>query len=174
MNNNELEQKNLQADAATYADDLLDWDDEIQEESRDYPILPEGEYLFEVEKMERGTFLGSKKLPPYKEVKLTLRVETPDGPVRLRESFRLLRRFLFLIYPFFVSIGVIEDGEKGRMDWNRVPGARGRLHSKPGQFTGEDGQTRDKNEVTWLPYDVSKMPDEGFRELDDSQEELPF
>ena len=113
MNNNELEQKNLQADAAAYVDDLLDWDDEIQEESRDYPILPEGEYLFEVEKMERGTFLGSKKLPPCKEVKLTLRVETPDGPVRLRESFRLLRRFLFLIYPFFVSIGVIEDGEYG-------------------------------------------------------------
>ena len=172
MDNNELEQKNLQADGAAYDDGLLDWDDEIQE---DFSILPEGDYLFEVEKMERGTFLGSDKLPPCKEARLTLRVETPDGPVRLWESFRLLRRLTFLIYPFFVSIGVIENGKKGRMDWSRVPGARGRFHSKPGQFTGSDGKMRDKNEITWLPYDPSKMPAvTDFRELDGDSDDLPF
>ena len=40
-----------------------DWDSEINNESSEFVLLPEGDYDFTVEKFERGTFDGSDKLP---------------------------------------------------------------------------------------------------------------
>lgn len=42
----------------------LSWDDEIRNDGPDYVLLPEGDYTFEVTKLERARFQGSAKLPP--------------------------------------------------------------------------------------------------------------
>ena len=40
------------------------WDDEIQNDSTPFEVLPEGDYRFRVEKFERGRHSGSEKIPP--------------------------------------------------------------------------------------------------------------
>ena len=41
----------------------LDWDDSIEKDS-DYVLLPEGDYEFVVESVERARHPGSDKIPP--------------------------------------------------------------------------------------------------------------
>ena len=154
-------------------DGALDWNAEIRQDDR-YTLLPEGDYVFRVVDVDRETFIGSAKLPPCIQVNLNMQVETPDGPVRIRENLKLCEQMEWLLCAFFRCIGLKEKGKAVGMDWDRVPGARGRFHTKPGTFSGTDGNPYNKNVITFLDYDASKMPDEGFRELDDSQEELPF
>ena len=155
-------------------DGALDWNAEIRQDDR-FTLLPEGDYVFRVVDVDRETFIGSAKLPPCIQVNLTMQVETPEGPARIRENLKLCTQMEWLLCAFFRCIGLKEKGKAVVMDWDRVPGARGRFHTKPGTFSGTDRNPYNKNVITWLDYDAKMMPpDEGFRELDDSQEELPF
>ena len=47
------------------------WDDEIQNDSTPFEVLPEGDYRFRVEKFERGRHSGSEKIPPCNKAKRT-------------------------------------------------------------------------------------------------------
>ena len=47
---------------------------------------------------------------------------------------------------FFRAIGQKKHGEKARMDWNKVVGARGKARFKIREYT-KDGETRQVNEV---------------------------
>ena len=61
-----------------YANDAgreFGWDDEIQNDSPDLVLLPEGEYPFEVTKFERQRHPGSAKLPPCAMALLTIQVD---------------------------------------------------------------------------------------------------
>ncbi len=40
------------------------WDDEIQNDSTPFEVLPEGDYRFRVEKFERGRHSGSERSRP--------------------------------------------------------------------------------------------------------------
>ena len=42
---------------------VFGWDDEINNESSDFVLLPEGDYDFTVDKFERARFDGSEKMP---------------------------------------------------------------------------------------------------------------
>ena len=61
-----------------YANDAgreFGWDDEIQNDSPDRVVLPEGEYPFEVTKFERQRHPGSAKLPPCAMALLTIQID---------------------------------------------------------------------------------------------------
>ena len=158
-NNSEYSSSEYNSDripATPPRDGALDWNAEIRQDDR-YTLLPEGDYVFRVVDVDRETFIGSAKLPPCIQVNLTMQVETPDGPVRIRENLKLCTQMEWLLCSFFRSIGLKEKGKAVVMDWNRVPGARGRFHSKPGTITTSEGKPYDKNFITYLDYDPKIM-----------------
>ena len=104
----------------------LDWDSEIENESPEFVLLPEGEYEFEVISFERARYAGGEKLPPCNQAKLKLKIETPEGIATVSNNLFLHSRTEGLLSAFFNCIGQKKHGEKVQMNWGRVIGARGR------------------------------------------------
>ncbi|MBQ7296431.1 MAG: DUF669 domain-containing protein [Clostridia bacterium] len=104
----------------------LDWDDEIENES-EFTLLPEGVYDFEVIKFERGNHNGSDKLPPCKKAILTIKVYGNNGESTvINHNLFLHTKMEGLLSAFFLSIGEKKHGEKVRMNWQNVIGAKGK------------------------------------------------
>lgn len=105
----------------------LGWDDTIQEDAGEFIILPEGDYNFIVDDFERARHKGSEKLPPCNKAILKLRIDAEEGTAIIMHNIFLHQSVERMISAFFSSIGLKKKGEKIRMDWSRVIGAKGRL-----------------------------------------------
>ncbi len=105
----------------------LNWDDEIEKESPEYIMLPEGEYDFEVISFERARYAGGDKLPPCHQVKLKLQITVPEGTVTINHNLFLHSRVEGMLSAFFNCIGHKKHGEKLKMNWTLVPGSKGRV-----------------------------------------------
>lgn len=133
----------------------LGWDDEISRES-DFTIIPEGDYDFTVTGFERGRYDGSEKLPPCNMAIVTLAVTLPDGSTaNLRHRLFLHTRCEGLLSAFFTGIGLKRKGEPLRMNWNAVPGARGRCKITVRSWKGKNGEDMQSNDIKkfYDPYD---------------------
>lgn len=125
----------------------LGWDDEIEKDSPDFILLPEGDYDFIVTDFERGRHNGSEKLPPCAKAVVNLKIETPDGIAMIRHQLFLHTRTEGMLCSFFAGIGQRKKGEKLKMNWNMVPGSRGRAKVGIRKYTNDKGETRDYNEI---------------------------
>lgn len=109
-----------------FLDRALDWDDEIENEN-EFTLLPEGEYDFEVLKFERGQHNGSAKLPACRKAILTIKIYGKNGESTvITHNLFLHTKCEGILSAFFLSIGEKKHGEKVRMNWTAVPGAKGR------------------------------------------------
>lgn len=124
----------------------FDWNDEIENES-EYTLLPEGDYDFTVVSFERGRYAGSTNLPPCNKAILTIRVESPQGKTTLKHNLFLHTKTEGLLSEFFIAIGQKKHGEKLRMNWNAVTGARGRCKVYVDKWTGNDGTEHESNKI---------------------------
>ena len=127
----------------------LGWEDEISNDSPEYITLPEGEYDFTVTGFERGRYQpGPKsKLPPCNMATLTIEVQTPDGLcVPVRDRLYLHSSTEGFLSEFFTSIGQRRPGERVRMNWAAVVGARGRAKVGVRNYQ-KDGDSRTINEI---------------------------
>lgn len=133
----------------------LGWDDEIEKDGGEFVVLPAGEYNFTVTKFDRGRFAGSDKMPPCNQAKLELTVHSPEhGDVVVFHNLFLHTKTEGLLSNFFAGIGQKKKGEKLKMNWPAVIGARGRLKLEINTFTGRDGQPRTNNQVkSFIPYE---------------------
>lgn len=122
----------------------LGWDEEIENEGSDFVLLDEGEYDFVVTKFERGRSKGSDKIPPSNMAILTLRV---DDQTTITERLILHSKTEWKLCQFFTSIGQRKHGEKMRMNWNVVTGARGRCKIIVDDYIGNDGKEHYTNRV---------------------------
>ncbi len=102
------------------------WDDEIQNDSPDFVLLPEGDYDFEVVTYERARHPGSDKLPPCNKAVVHIRIQGEEGEITLKHNFFLHSKTEGILCSFFTSIGQREKGEKLKMNWPAVPGSKGR------------------------------------------------
>lgn len=125
----------------------LAWDDEIENESVGWVLLPEGEYDFVVEGFERGRHNGSSKIPPCNKAILTLGIDSPQGHASVTCNLFLYDRYEWKLCQFFTSIGARKHGERLRMNWNQVLGARGRCKVTVRPYTGNDGKERQANDI---------------------------
>ena len=160
---------------------FMDWDDEIEEDGQEFLILEEGDYRFEVTAMERGRSKGSGKIPACNMATITLAVDAGNGKTATcRTNILLYRTLEWKISQFFRSIGQKLDGQRVKMDWNKVIGSVGRAHFKPRSYTAQNGEERQTNEVSYfIDYDgrPASQPDlmAGFSDVkDDAQDSLPF
>ena len=131
---------------ADYIERELGWDDEIVKES-DFTLLPEGDYDFTVTGFERARHEGSEKLPPCNKAILSLRISTPDGDVTLKHNLFLHTKTEGMLSAFFCAIGQKKHGEKLRMNWQAVIGAKGRCKVAIRKWKGNDGIERENNEI---------------------------
>ena len=126
---------------------IMDWDDALENDGQEYVVLEEGDYNFTVTGFERGRFPGSAKIPPCNKASLTLTVALPDGRTAFcKEDLILYRTLEWKLASFFRAIGVKKSGESVAMDWDKVPGARGRAHFKPRAYSS-GGVTHTVNAV---------------------------
>ena len=125
----------------------LGWDDEIEKDSGDFILLPEGDYDFTVESFERGRHPGSDKLPPCNKAILKLRINTDEGAAVITHNLFLHTKTEGMISAFFTSIGQKKKGEKIKMNWNAVIGASGRCKVGIRTWKGNDGEDHQTNEI---------------------------
>lgn len=124
------------------------WDDEIVNDGGEFVLLPEGEYPFVVEAFERARHNGSAKLPPCNKAVLTLRVCNDRGNATvIKHNLFLHSKCEGLLSSFFVCIGMKRHGEPLRMNFPATVGRRGLCKVGVREWTGNDGQTRQANEI---------------------------
>ena len=126
---------------------IMDWNDTIQDDGKEFVILPEGDYFFTVTDFEHARFPGSAKIPACNKATLSLDIENDKGIATARVDLILYRTLEWRIASFFRSIGMKKHGEQVVMDWTKVVGARGKAHIKPRSYTGKNGEERHANNV---------------------------
>ena len=115
----------------------FEWDDTIEKDS-DYVVLPEGDYEFVVESVERARHPGSEKLPPCNKAIVKLRIDSQYGTAIIDHNLFLHTKMEGMLSAFFTAIGQKKKGEKLKMNWGNVPGSSGRVHVKPKQYNGNE------------------------------------
>lgn len=154
--NNGYQQNGYPAQQAQQqTDGILGWDDEFDaEESNRNPLLPEGDYWFEIVKLERGRHNGSAKTPPCNKAIVTFKILSNHGTALLTENY-------FVIdfdwarqknTSLFASIGIAKKGEsRVKPVWsNEIAGRRGVCHIAPRTYTTQDGKEAKTNDMKYL------------------------
>ena len=136
----------------------LGWDDEIEKDSGEFILLPEGDYDFTVESFERSRHGGSEKLPACNKAILRLRIDTEEGSALINHNLFLHTKTEGMISAFFTSIGQKKKGEKIKMNWNAVVGAKGRCKVGVHEWTGTDSEKRQGNDIKkFYPFEEKKF-----------------
>lgn len=136
----------------------LGWDSEIENDRPDFILLPEGEYDFTVNSFERGRYNGGDKIGPCPKAMLTFSVDTPEGEAIVRKDLLLHSKLEGLLCEFFTCIGQRQHGQRVSMNWNAVPGARGRF--KLGIRVSKDGNQY--NEIKKFLEPAAPQPPQQF------------
>lgn len=114
------------------------WDDEINEDPKEFITLVPGEYQFTVTEVEKSRYEGGEKLPPCPMAIVTCKISTPQGDAFIKNRLYLHSKTEGLLSSFFASIGLKKKGEPLRMQWNKVIGATGRAKVGIRQYQGND------------------------------------
>ena len=154
----------------------LDWDDVIENDGREFILLPAGDYNFTITDFERRRTKDSDKMKACNKAVLTLRVDTEKGTAFVHTQIVLNRMFEYKISGFFRSINRKRQGERVSMDWNNLVGERGRARFKIRNFqdkkTGEDRQANDVDR--YIDYDPKYFEDEDTFDSIPDDDDLPF
>ena len=127
----------------------LDWEDEIENDSPEFTLLPPGDYDFTVTDFEREHYPGGAKLPPCKKAVLSITIDAPECEG--------------LLCAFFSSIGQRKHGEKLRMNWSKVVGSKGRCKVGVREWVSDrDGEKKRSNEIKRF-YEPVERPAQGFQ-----------
>lgn len=113
----------------------LGWDDDFEAQESSFVLLPEGDYAFEITKIEKARHSGSEKVQPCNKAIVTFCVHAQQGDTYITENYLLIdldwaRRKMT---EFFSAIGFAEKGgQRVRMHWgNDLIGRRGVCHVAP-------------------------------------------
>lgn len=143
----------------------FDWEDIIENDGPEFTLLPEGDYDFVVTGFDRERHPGSTKLPPCNKAVVHIRVDTPDGTTVINHNLFLHSKCEGLLCAFFSGIGQRKHGEKLRMNWSQVVGSTGRCKVGIREWTNDNGEKRQSNEIKKF-YDkdsASAQPTQKFK-----------
>lgn len=135
--------------------EALGWEGEGQvTESKDFEVLPEGEYDFEVTNLKRERHGGSANIGPCPVAVLQLKCKGQLASGTVFERLYLNTKVLWKISNFFKCVGIIaaDTPEGTRMPmslFDQVIGCTGRCKIKPSKYT-KDGKEYDSNDVDFI------------------------
>ena len=141
---------------------FLSWDSEITQDAPEFILLPEGDYPFMVQDLEKSIYDGdSEKIGkgcPYATLKIV--VDGGElGKTSVTDRLYLNQNMEWKLGTFFRCIGQKAHGKAYKMDWNNVIGKQGLAHVKVETWTGNDGQLKKSNKIDrYLECDAAKAP----------------
>lgn len=127
----------------------LGWEDQIEKDSQEFILLPEGDYEFTIEKFERSRSQGKGKLPACNMAVVYFVIQSEQGPVSIRENFILHTSLEWKLSELFTSIGQKRKGEKVAMNWGLLPGSTGKAKIIVDTYQ-KDGEDRKINRIAKL------------------------
>lgn len=158
---------------------FLSWDSEITQDTQEFILLPEGDYPFMVQGLEKSLYEGdSEKIGrgcPMAELKIV--VDGGDlGHTSVTDRLYLSTNMEWKLGSFFRCIGQKAHGKAYKMDWNNVIGKEGMCHVKIRSYVGKDGQPKQTNQIDrYLETEASKAPTAPKAEIKaPEQGNLPF
>jgi len=125
----------------------LGWDDDIEKDSPDFVILPEGDYGFEIIDFERGRHGGSDKLPACNKATVKIKVQGAEGVTVINHNLFLHSITEGMLCSFFTGIGQRKKGEKVTMNWGKVVGSTGTAKVGIKKWTNDKGEEKIFNEI---------------------------
>ncbi len=125
----------------------ISWDGVIENDSPEFVILPEGDYSFEVAKIERARHSGSEKLPACGKATVHIKVEGEEGVAIIKHNLFLHSVTEGMLCAFFAAIGQRRKGQKATMDWSRVVGSKGMAKVGIKKWTNDEGREIVTNEI---------------------------
>lgn len=149
---------------------FLSWDSEITKDAPEFILLPEGDYPFMVQGLEKGIYEGTSEKIGYgcPMAVLKIVVRGPEGNTSVTDRLYLCSNMEWKLGTFFRSIGQKSHGKSYKMDWNNVIGKEGLCHVKVETWSGNDGQPKQSNKIDkYLECDAVKAPTK-------PEQELPF
>lgn len=140
----------------------FDWDDMISDDgnggSFESVVLPEGNYNFEVMKVEKQWHDGSDKIPACNMAKIQLKVDGGDqGFAIVFENLYLYEKMEWKAASFLRSIGLKKHGEP--MPWNKIPtceGCTGRCKLTQNTYDGKNGRVTNNQVKTYFDKEEQK------------------
>ena len=118
----------------------------IENEDGGFTLLPDGDYDFTVNKVTRGRYEGSDKMPACNSVTVELTVWGPQDKTVITERFFLVKKFEWKLSQFFLSIGLKRHGEQLVMRWN-IEGYRGKCKVYVDHYKKQDGSDGQSNKI---------------------------
>ena len=149
------ERKILDEQADEVMKDFYDFDEALPDpgDGGGQPLLPAGNYHFQVVKMLRGR-QEKGKCAGAKSVELTIKVSDEEqNSATWKELLILHRNTIFKVRQFFLSIGQeVVEGKPFQPDWNAVQGVTGEAEVEINEYVStKDNQTHQNNRVKrWL------------------------
>jgi hypothetical protein len=125
----------------------IGWDGQIENDSPDFVLLPEGDYDFEVTNFERARHQGSDKLPPCNKAIVHIRIEGLEGVSTIKHNLFLHSITEGMLCSFFTAIGQRKKGERVTMNWNNVIGSKGRAKVGIREWVNDEGRKLSVNEI---------------------------
>ena len=153
----------------------MDWNMSIEDDSEGYRLLHPGEYNGRIVRVERGRFNGGQKIPPCNKAVVTIRVDTPDGPLDLETTLLLHTSLEWKLSSFFRAVGRKKHGERVVMSWDGLTGLPIRVHIRNRRYV-KDGEERICNDIDrFIDYDPHNFPsDPAWLQEAMQAEEEPF
>lgn len=149
---------------------VIDWDDQITDDGEysgeESVVLPEGNYPFEVIKVEKAWYDGSNKIPACNMMKVFLRVDGGElGKALCVENIYLIERLEWKASAYARSIGLKKHNEP--IKWSTVvdksEGQTGRCRIYVDDYTDRDGNKRQSNKIkTFFDYE-EQAPKKEFK-----------
>jgi len=144
----------------------LNWDSTITEDSKEFLVVPEGDFAFQVTNFERARYEGGSKMPACNKAVITLRVrlKQADGTYKyatVMTNFFLLGSMEWKIAQFFLALGMKKRGEPLKMDFPGAVGKKGYAHFKPRTFKNNDGEDMTVSDIQrFYDYDEKHFADD--------------
>ena len=146
---------------------IYDWDDMIENdggESFESVILPEGNYPFEVIKVEKSWYDGSAKVPACNMAKVFLRIDGGEkGTAICVEQLYLCDKFEWKAAAFLRAIGMKKHGEPTQ--WRKLTqcdGETGRCQIYVDEFEGRNG-AQQSNKIKRFFDKEDEAPKKAFK-----------
>lgn len=132
----------------------LGWEDDITQDGQEYIDIPDGDYDFVIEKVERSRYNGGDKVPACNLAIITIGFLLNGQRVSMTERLMLYSKFEWKLSQFFASIGLKQKDQPLKMSWN-ITGYKGRCKVGHKQY---DGKTYNEIKKFYPVWELEKQP----------------
>ena len=129
---------------------------------REYTLIPEGDYPFEIAKWSRKKTEARGKLPACTRVYRTFNIINDDGENigTVEDDIPALDSMKWKFKKLFGAIGQWHEGEALRPNWDELIGSTGLCSIKIREWKTKEGETRQSNRIDLKVPQKEETPSE--------------